>query len=116
MGHDAARVWDAKPSPYGARAGNLCGERAAWHPNRTTAALVVLAPARRVHLPRRRRARPRHRPRLDPQLENDFETFAENWEGVAFLGGESLVVTSTVCPTGESSAPNDDAALICAAS
>jgi hypothetical protein len=34
----------------------------------------------------------------------------------AFVGIESVAVTSTVCPTGEGMLPNDDAALICTAS
>jgi hypothetical protein len=30
---------------------------------------------------------------------NDFESFAETWEAAAFVGSESLAVTSTVCPS-----------------
>jgi hypothetical protein len=38
---------------------------------------------------------------------NDFQVFAETWEQVAYVGVESLVVTSTVCPTGEVAAPTE---------
>jgi hypothetical protein len=31
---------------------------------------------------------------------NDFQIFGETWENVAFVGVESLVITSDVCPTG----------------
>jgi hypothetical protein len=34
---------------------------------------------------------------------NDYQTFAETFEGLAFLGLESMWVTSTVCPNGASS-------------
>jgi hypothetical protein len=36
---------------------------------------------------------------------NDFQIFAETWEQVAFVGVESLAVTSRVCPSGEVAAP-----------
>lgn len=38
---------------------------------------------------------------------NDYQTFAETFEGVAFLGLESLWVTSTVCPNGASAGTVD---------
>lgn len=31
---------------------------------------------------------------------NDFQEFAETWENIAFVGIESRVVTSTICPSG----------------
>jgi len=43
-------------------------------------------------------------------------TFAETFEAAAFVGIESLAVASTVCPNGEFTIGNDDAADICAAS
>ena len=46
----------------------------------------------------------------------DFETFAERFEPAAFVGVESLAVTSTVRPNGESTIPNDNAAALCTAS
>lgn len=42
---------------------------------------------------------------------NDYQTFAETFEGVAFLGLESLWVTSTVCPNGASSGTVDPSAF-----
>ena len=36
---------------------------------------------------------------------NDYQIFGEAFENVAFLGFESLKVTSTVCATGEVTAP-----------
>jgi hypothetical protein len=42
---------------------------------------------------------------------NDYQTFAETFEGIAFLGLESLWVTSTVCPNGASSGTVDPSAF-----
>jgi hypothetical protein len=36
---------------------------------------------------------------------NDFQLFGETFEAVAYVGVESLAVTSTVCPSGATSAP-----------
>lgn len=38
---------------------------------------------------------------------NDYQTFAETFEGIVFLGLESLWVTSTVCPNGASAGTVD---------
>lgn len=47
----------------------------------------------------------------DLNLANNFQVFGETWEQVAFVGVESFVVTSTVCPSGTVAAPADVAAL-----
>jgi hypothetical protein len=47
---------------------------------------------------------------------NDFESFAETWEAAAYVGFESLAVTSIVCPNGESTIPNNSTSTLCAAS
>ena len=47
---------------------------------------------------------------------NDFQVFAETFEAVAFVGVESLAVTSTVCPNGESQIASDETGSVCAAS
>jgi hypothetical protein len=36
---------------------------------------------------------------------NDFQIFSETWENIGFVGVESLWVTSSVCPSGETAAP-----------
>lgn len=38
-------------------------------------------------------------------LTNDFQMFEENFENIAFIGVESLQVTSTICVNGQVSAP-----------
>lgn len=42
---------------------------------------------------------------------NDFQIFAETWENVAFVGVDSRVVTSTVCPSGTFAAAKDLSAV-----
>lgn len=42
---------------------------------------------------------------------NDYQTFAETFEGLAFLGLESLWVTSTVCPNGATAGTVDPSAF-----
>lgn len=44
-------------------------------------------------------------------LTNDFQEFAETWENVAFIGVESRVITSTVCPSGTFAAAKDLSAV-----
>jgi len=39
---------------------------------------------------------------------NDFQVFAEGWENVAFVGVESQVITTAVCPSGTFSAGIDN--------
>lgn len=46
-------------------------------------------------------------------LSNNFQTFAESFEAVAFLGPESLCLTLDVCPSGLA-AGHDDSPLNCA--
>jgi len=45
---------------------------------------------------------------------NEYQIFAESFENVAFVGVESLKVTSTVCPSGETALPSETN-LACAA-
>jgi hypothetical protein len=40
----------------------------------------------------------------------------QSFDAVAFVGTESLAVTSAVCPTGESMIPNNNTSTLCAAS
>lgn len=47
---------------------------------------------------------------------NDYEFFAETWEAVAFLGVESLKVTSNVCASGLSATTKDTSGICSAAS
>lgn len=42
---------------------------------------------------------------------NDFQIFAETWENIAYVGVESLWVTTDICPNGTVSAPDDQTAL-----
>lgn len=42
---------------------------------------------------------------------NDYQTFTETFEAVAFLGVESLLVTSTICPTGLTAGTADTSGL-----
>jgi hypothetical protein len=44
---------------------------------------------------------------------NDFQIFAETWENAAFVGVESLWITSNVCSSGTLSAPVDASDLYC---
>src|SRR6185503_2072567 len=39
---------------------------------------------------------------------NDFQVFAEGWENVAFVGVESQVITTAICPSGTFSAGIDN--------
>ena len=40
--------------------------------------------------------------------ENQFQIFGESFENVAFVGIESLWITTTVCPSGTVAAPKDN--------
>lgn len=42
---------------------------------------------------------------------NDFQIFAETWENVAYVGVESLKITSTVCASGETAGTADSSSL-----
>lgn len=44
---------------------------------------------------------------------NDYEIFAETFEGVAYKGPVGISVTSTVCPNGESQVATDETGNVC---
>lgn len=50
---------------------------------------------------------------LDLVKTNDFVSFFETMENVAFRGVESLLITMTLCPDGSTSAPIDISGTVC---